>query len=167
MAEVVRRRFAHGQALGPWPDLVLIDGGHGQVEAALAAVRALGIDPPPVVGLAKARRSAGASTPERVVVPGRPEPIVMAPDDPALRLLVRVRDEAHRFAGRYQKKRRSVALTGTALDGVPGLGPKRRQTLLTRFGSVEGIRTAPIEDLAAVPGVGNRLARVIRDRLGA
>ena len=167
MAEVVRRRFAHGQALGPWPDLVLIDGGLGQVEAALAAVRGLGLSPPPIVGLAKARRAGGAATPERVVVPGREQPLVMAPDDPALRLLVRVRDEAHRFAGRYQKKRRSVALTGTALDGVTGLGPKRRQSLLTRFGSVEGIRTAPFEDLAAVPGVGPRLARVIRERLEA
>ncbi|HVG93457.1 MAG TPA: excinuclease ABC subunit UvrC [Planctomycetota bacterium] len=166
MAEVLRRRFARGAGLGPLPDLVLIDGGPGQVAAALEAIRGLGVEPPAVVGLAKARRATGgAHTPERIVVPGREEPLVLAPDDPALRVLVRVRDEAHRFAGRYQAKRRSAALTGTALDGIPGLGPRRRLALLTRFGSVEGIRHAPFEDLSAVPGVGERVAREIRARL--
>ena len=120
-----------------------------------------------MVGLAKARHAGGASTPERIVRPGIDEPLVLSPDDPALRLLVRVRDEAHRFAGRYQRKRRSAASTGTALDAIVGLGPKRRQDLLRRFGSVEGIRTTPIEDLAAVPGVGERIAREIRERLGS
>jgi excinuclease ABC subunit C len=167
MAEVVARRFAKGQGLGAWPDLVVIDGGPAQVESALGAIRALGLSPPPVVGLAKARRARGASTPERIVVPGRDEPLVLPPSDPALRPLLRVRDEAHRFAGRYQRKRRSRAATGTALDGVAGLGPKRRADLLRRFGSVEGVRTAPFEDLAAVPGIGERLARDIRQRLGA
>ena len=165
MAEVVGRRFARGEALGALPDLCLIDGGVGQVEAALAAIRALGVTPPPVVGLAKARRTAG--TPERIVVPGREEPIVLEPTDPGLRVLVRARDEAHRFAGRYQRKRRSVALTGTALDAIPGLGPKRRADLLVRFGSVDGVKAAAFEDLAAVPGVGERVAREIRERLGS
>jgi excinuclease ABC subunit C len=166
MGEVLRRRFARGAQLGPLPDLVLIDGGPGQVAAALEAIRALGVEPPPVVGLAKSRRGdGGGRSPERIVVPGREEPIVPPADDPALRVLVRVRDEAHRFAGRYQAKRRSVALTGTALDGIPGLGPRRRHALLERFGSVEGIRRAPFEDLSAVPGVGERVAREIRTRL--
>ena len=167
MEEILRRRFAKGQVLGPLPDLVLIDGGAGQVAAALAAIRSLGLEPPPLVGLAKARRSGGASTDERIVIPGVEEPLVLAPDDPGLRILVRVRDEAHRFAGRYQKKRRSVALTGTALDQIAGLGPRRRQDLLKRFGSVEGLRALPIEDLAAVPGIGERIAREIRERLGS
>ena len=74
---------------------------------------------------------------------------------------------AHRFAGRYQRKRRSAALTGTALDGIPGIGPKRRTDLLKRFGSVDGVKNAAFEDLAAMPGVGERLAREIRERLGA
>ena len=165
MAEVVGRRFARGEALGALPDLCLIDGGAGQVEAAIAAIRALGIVPPPIVGLAKARRTAG--TPERIVVPGREEPIVLEPTDPGLRVLVRARDEAHRFAGRYQRKRRSVALTGTALDAIPGLGPKRRADLLVRFGSVDGLKAAAFEDLAAVPGIGERVAREIRERLGS
>jgi excinuclease ABC subunit C len=167
MEEVLRRRFARGQELGALPDLVLIDGGAGQVAAATAAIRALGLDPPAMVGLAKARRGGGTGTPERIVVPGREEPVVLGDDHPALRVLVRVRDEAHRFAGRYQRQRRSAALTGTVLDDVPGLGPKRRKDLLVRFGSVEGIRGAPIEDLAAVPGIGAKRAREIRERLGA
>ena len=165
MAEVIGRRFAKGLALGALPDLLLIDGGAGQVEAAASAIRALGIVSPPIVGLAKARRMAG--TPERIVVPGREEPLVLGPTDPALRVLVRARDEAHRFAGRYQRKRRSVALTGTALDDISGLGPKRRADLLVRFGSVDGVRSAAFEDLAAVPGIGERVAREIRERLGA
>ena len=165
MAEILRRRFERGQALGPLPDLVLIDGGVGQVAAALEAIRSLGLEPPPLVGLAKARSEGGTTTDERIVVPGREGYVVLARDDPALRLLVRVRDEAHRFAGRYQKKRRSAALTGTALDRIVGLGPKRRQDLLRRFGSVEGIRALAVEDLAAVPGIGERIARRIRERL--
>lgn len=167
MAEVLRRRFAQGSALGALPDLVLIDGGAGQVAAAVEAVRALGVEPPPTVGLAKARRAAGGAwSDERVVVPGRDEPLALAQDDPGLRVLVRVRDEAHRFAGRYQRKRRSAAMTGTALDGIPGLGPRRRRALLERFGSVEGVRAARLEDLAALPGVGERIARLLHERLG-
>lgn len=202
LAEVLRRRFEAGEALGPFPDLVLIDGGAGQVAAARDGLRrawpADAARPPPaVVGLAKARRRDGASTPERLVFPaddvvatgvpagdaagdvagdvaddaGRAGPRVstraIGPEDPALRLLLRVRDEAHRFAGRYQRRRRSAALTGTALDGIPGLGPKRRQALLTRFGSVEGVRTAAFEDLAAMPGIGERVARLVKERLEA
>ena len=167
IAEVVRRRFLRGAELGPLPDLVLIDGGAQQLAAARDAVAALGLAAPPMVGLAKARGTRLLATPERVVVPGRAEPLVLPGDDPALLLLARVRDEAHRFAGRYQRKRRSTAVTGTVLDDVPGIGPKRRADLLRRFGSVEGIRTAPFEDLAAVPGIGERLAREIRERVGA
>jgi excinuclease ABC subunit C len=167
MSEVIRRRFARGAELGPLPDLVLIDGGASQVAAARGALESLGVAATPVVGLAKARGVGASASPERVVVPGRAEPLVLPSDDPALRILVRARDEAHRFAGRYQRKRRSATLTGTALDDLVGIGPKRRTDLLRRFGSVEGIRAAPFEDLAAVPGIGERLAREIRERLGA
>lgn len=175
MAEVVRRRFARGEGLGDLPDLVLIDGGRAQVEAAQSALRALGHPPVPMLGLAKARSGAGpggSDTPERILLPP-PEPggewsvRVLAPDDPALRLLVRARDEAHRFAGRYQRKRRAESFGQGALDGIPGLGPARRRALLTRFGSVAGVRGASLEDLVAMPGIGERLARLVRERLEA
>ena len=166
MREVIRRRFARGLELGALPDLVLIDGGRNQVAAALAAVHDLGLPPVPMVGLAKARSRGGARTDERIIVPDRDDPVVRRPDDPALRLLVKVRDEAHRFAGRYQKKRRASAFGQSALDGIPGVGPARRRRLLQHFGSVDKLKNAPFEDVAAVPGIGERLARLLRERLG-
>ena len=93
------------------------------------------------------------------MLPDRADAVPLPPTDPALRLLVKARDEAHRFAGRYQRKRRSLALVQGALDGIPGVGPKRRRMLLERFGSVAGIREASFEDLAALPGIGERRAR--------
>lgn len=167
MREVVGRRFARGPALGEMPDLVLIDGGAGQVEAARRALAEHGAPDVPVVGLAKARSPGrgAARSPERLVRPDASEPLVLPEDDPALRLLVKARDEAHRFAGRYQRTRRSKALVRGVLDGVPGVGPARRRMLLERFGSVEGIRAAPFEDLAALPGIGEHRARLLRERL--
>ncbi len=165
MREVVRRRFVAGEALGDLPDLLLIDGGAAQVEAARHALAAAGMGALPVVGLAKARLAGGVRSPERLVRPGRAEALVLPPEDPGLRLLVRVRDEAHRFAGRYQRTRRAERQTEGALSGIAGVGPARRRRLLQRFGSVEGIRQAPFEDLAALPGIGERLARRIRERL--
>jgi excinuclease ABC subunit C len=150
--------------LGEEPDLVLIDGGRGQLESARRAFAELGRPPVPLLGLAKARPERGAAD-ERIVLPDREGAVVLPSTDPALRLLVRVRDEAHRFAGRYQQKRRSLALVQGVLDGVPGIGPARRRMLLERFGSVAGVRAAPFEDLAALPGIGERRARLIRERL--
>ena len=125
---------------------------------------ALGVYDVPLVGLAKARTQAEGRTDERLVRLDLEEPIVLAPDEPALRILVKARDEAHRFAGRYQKKRRALAFGQGVLDGIPGVGPARKKRLLVQFGSVEALRNAPFEDLAAVPGIGERLARLIRER---
>lgn len=165
MREIVRRRFAAGEHLGERPDLLLIDGGRGQLEAAAAAFADLGIEPVPMVGLAKARSVGGVRTDERIVRRDVEAPLVLAVDDPALRLLVRARDEAHRFAGRYQRQRRSVTMAQGALEGIPGVGAARRKRLLTHFGSVEAIRRAPFEDVAALPGIGEHLARRVRERL--
>jgi len=166
MAEVIARRFRAGLALGALPDLVLIDGGRGQLEAARGALRAAGMPLVPMLGLAKARVAEGVRSEERIVLPDRPEAVVLPEDDPALRILVKARDEAHRFAGRYQRKRRAASFGDGALDGIPGVGPARKRRLLKTFGSVAGLKAAPFEDLAAVPGVGERLARLILERLG-
>jgi excinuclease ABC subunit C len=165
MEEVIRRRFRRGEALGTLPDLLLIDGGRGQVEAAQRALREAGAPAIPLVGLAKARTIDGARTEERIIRPDVPEALILPADDPALRLLVKARDEAHRFAGRYQRKRRAATFGSGALDGIPGVGPARKKRLLKAFGSVSGLRAAPFEDLAAVPGIGERLARLIRERI--
>ncbi|MHC5009827.1 MAG: excinuclease ABC subunit UvrC, partial [Planctomycetota bacterium] len=164
MREVIRRRFRAGHALGDLPDLVLVDGGRGQLEAARRAVRELGLPELPMVGLAKARRDGPRR--DRLVLPDRPEAIVLAETDPAYRLLAKARDEAHRFAGRYQRKRRSLVLGQGALDGVPGIGPARKRMLIRHFGSVEALKAAPFEDLAGMPGIGERRARLLRERLG-
>lgn len=165
MAEVLGRRFAAGLKLGELPDLVLIDGGRGQLEAARGALRERGLPAVPMVGLAKARSEGGVRSDERLILPDRREPLLLAEDDPALRILVKARDEAHRFAGRYQRKRRAATFGDGALDGIPGVGPTRKQRLLKTFGSVAGLKSAPFEDLAAVPGIGERLARLIRERI--
>jgi len=165
MAEVIARRFRAGEALGALPDLVLIDGGRGQLDAARRAFADAGLPPLPIVALAKAKTLAGERSEERLILPDRPEPLVLAEDDPALRILVKARDEAHRFAGRYQRKRRAASFGAGALDGIPGVGPARKKRLLETFGSIAGLKTAPFEDLAALPGIGERLARLIRERL--
>ncbi len=165
MAEVIARRFRRGLELGALPDLVLIDGGRGQLEAARGALRDAGLPAVPMLGLAKARVADGVRSEERIVLPDRATAIVLAEDDPALRILVKARDEAHRFAGRYQRKRRAASFGDGALDGIPGVGPARKQRLLKTFGSVAGLKAAPFEDLAAVPGIGERLARLIRERI--
>lgn len=164
MAEVVRRRFARGEDLGELPDLVLIDGGRGQVDAAHKAMAALDLPAIPVIGLAKARPGKGV-TDERIVRLEEDAPLVLAPTHPGLRVLVRARDEAHRFAGRYQRKRRSLAMVGSVLDDVPGIGAARKRMLLGRFGSLSGLKAASFEDLAGMPGIGERRARLIRERL--
>ena len=166
MAEVIARRFRGGAELGALPDLVLIDGGRGQLEAARRALAAAGLPPVPMVGLAKARTDGETRSEERIVRADRPDALVLAEDDPVLRILVKARDEAHRFAGRYQRTRRAASFAAGTLDGIPGVGPARKRRLLQVFGSVAGLEQAPFEDLAAVPGIGPRLARAIRERLG-
>lgn len=158
IGEIVARRFrrliAEGDEL---PDLVLIDGGKGQLAAALAALRDAGAEEVPAASLAKRE--------EEIFRPGIGEPIRLE-NGPALHLVQRIRDEAHRFAITYQRKRRREGTTRSALDGVRGLGDKRKGLLLARFGSVERIRAVSAKDLARLPGIGPVLARRILERLG-
>ena len=169
-AEALTRRFARSVADGTqrsgeaesraWslPDLLVIDGGRGQVSAAAAVLDAAGLTIP-LVGLAKER--------EELWPRDATAPILLPATDPGLRLLQRLRDEAHRFAIGYHRTLRSRAATASRLDGIRGLGPTKRKALLRRFGSAAGIAAAPVEALTEVPGVDDALAARILTALGA
>jgi excinuclease ABC subunit C len=171
VAEVLSRRFRRQDQPGELPDLLVIDGGAGQLAAARAALADVGLSELPVVGLAKERllRDATATElqrrPERVFVPGRKNPIVLRSNSTALFLLQRVRDEAHRFANDYHRSLRSKHRLASPLDEIEGVGPSRRRSLLRAFQSVAGIRRASLEDVAAVSGIGPQLAERIKEHL--
>ena len=150
------RRLAEEKAL---PDLVVIDGGKGQLGAALDAARAVGQPQLPIVSLAKRE--------EEIFLPGRVQPLALSRRSPSLRLLQRARDEAHRFAVSYSRKRRSRRTITSELLAIPGIGPNRRRVLLERFGSLAGVKTATPAEIASLPGFSVRLAERILDRLHA
>ena len=166
--EVLRRRF-HRAKTGEegieeerrWtmPDLVIIDGGRGQVNAAKEVLDELGLHDLPVVGLAKER--------EELFFPDDPVPVVLPPTSQALSLVQRLRDEAHRFAITYHRNLRNKRTTKSAFDDLPGVGPKRKRELLKVFGSAKRVREAPVEQIAAVPGIGRSLAEKIKATLEA
>jgi excinuclease ABC subunit C len=173
MEQVVGRSLRRAVQEGELPDLVVIDGGPEQLAAAVRAREEAGAWELAMVGLAKARaprseRRGGrlrqrAERQERLFLEGAREPLELPEHSPARHLLERVRDEAHRFAITYHR-----ALRGrlrSQLDAIPGLGPVKKKRLLVRFGSVAGVRAANVEELAAVPGIGERLAAAIREHL--
>jgi excinuclease ABC subunit C len=152
MHEVVRRRYrALLEQGGPFPDLVLIDGGKGQLSAAYAALEELGLANLVAVGIAKKE--------ELLFTREHDNPIALKPNDPALLLIQRTRDEAHRFAVTFHRKARTMRDLGSELDRVPGVGPRRRRQLLTTFGSLAGVRRATREELASV--IGPKLADAV------
>ena len=160
MHEVVHRYFARRVAEDkPLPDLVVIDGGKGQLNAAADALRALGLASLPIVSLAKRD--------EEIFVLGRSESIRLSRRSPSLRMLQQARDEAHRFAITFQRKRRAVRTITSELLRIPGIGDSRRRLLLTTFGSVQAIRDSTAEQIAAVPGFSVRGARRVLDALRA
>ena len=157
MREVVGRRYRKLlEAGGPFPDLIVIDGGKGQLSAAYEALAATGLGNLVAVGLAKKE--------ELLVTRDREHPVVLPEHDPALLLLQRVRDEAHRFAVTFHRQARAMRDLRSELDAVPGVGPRRRKALLTTFGSLAGVRRATREELAAV--VGARAAAAVIDHFG-
>ncbi len=167
LQEVLSRRFKRvaseqqrgidEEGWGILPDLLIVDGGKGQLNAALKVMAELGVDHIPAIGLAKQQ--------EEVFVPGRSKPILLPRDSEALYLLQRVRDEAHRFAITYHRRLRQGKGLTSALDNVPGIGPKRRQALLRHFGSVEAIREAPVEELVTVKGMTREVAERVKEQL--
>jgi len=170
MQEVLRRRFkraiegkteAEAKSGDVWtilPDLIIIDGGKGQLNAALEVLEEHGLkDEVAAIGLAKKQ--------EEIFLPDRSDPIVLPRDSQGLYLLQRIRDEAHRFAIGYHRKLRTKKSLASVLEEIPGIGPKRRQALLKHFGSIEAIRQASVEELAAAKGMTKKAAKMVRENL--
>jgi excinuclease ABC subunit C len=177
MAEVVRRRYSRvlreaaaaepdaefsqlpvDEAVrpdGPLPDLIIVDGGKGQLSSACAELQRLRLFRQPIIGLAKEF--------EEIHRPGRPLPLRLPEDSGALKLLQRIRDEAHRFANGYHSLLLKKRISESVLDDIPGVSESRKKALLAAFGSVERLKRAPAEKLAAVPGIGPRLGEQIAD----
>jgi excinuclease ABC subunit C len=159
MQEVIRRRFKRATAddvTEDWrtlPDLAIVDGGKGQLNAALEVLQSLEVTVP-IVGLAKEN--------EEIFMPGRRDPVILPRDAQSLFLVQRVRDEAHRFAITFHRQRRKKSDFKSALDELPGIGPQRKKTLLKAFGSLKRIREASVEELAQVEGIGPSLAQQIK-----
>jgi excinuclease ABC subunit C len=157
MREVVERKTRRAREGGDeLPDLLVIDGGRGQLSSAIEALEASGAADLPVIALAKEE--------EEIYLPSRRSSLRLSPSPP-LKLLQRLRDETHRFAVTYHRKRRTKRVIQTELTGIPGVGPAIARRVLEAFGSVDGARAAGAEKLAAVPGVGRRVAEIIADAL--
>jgi excinuclease ABC subunit C len=171
VAEVLSRRFRPGAQRGETPDLLVIDGGLGQLAAAKSVLTEIGLETLPVVGLAKERVARDPlareiqKRPDRIFLPGRKNPIILRSNSTALFLLQRVRDEAHRFANAYHRKLRGRARLRSLLDNVEGVGPGRRRALLRHFGSMRRVREATREELTRVPGISAALADRIKEHL--
>jgi excinuclease ABC subunit C len=158
--EVVTRYLTRRRDEGlPLPDLIVIDGGKGQLNAALDAMEKVGLGPIPMVSLAKRD--------EEVFLPGRSESLRLSRRSPSLRLLQRARDEAHRFGLAYNRQRRTTRTITSELLDIPGVGTNRRRLLLERFGSLAGVRSASVAELASVPGFSTRLAERVLSHLNS
>ena len=140
------------------PDLIIVDGGKGQLGAALEVLRELGIEDQPIAALAKQN--------EELFLPGRSHPVVLPRTSQALFLVQRLRDEAHRFAITYHRNVRGKRAIVSGLDEIRGVGSARKKALVKRFGSVSELRRASAEEIAAVPGIGPKLAASIKSQLG-
>lgn len=159
MNEVVGRYFARRhKEEKPFPDLAVIDGGKGQLNAAREALESLGITGVGLISLAKRD--------EEIFLPGRSDPVRLAKRSPALRMLQQARDEAHRFAVTFQRQKRAARTITSELLKIPKIGPTKRRALLTAFGSVQGVREASLEQIAALPGFGRESAKQILRALG-
>jgi excinuclease ABC subunit C len=164
MQEMLRRRFKRAVSddsdSSSWknlPDLVLVDGGKGQLNAALEVMRELGINSVPLAGLAKEN--------EEIFLPGQSDPVVLPASTPELKLLQRLRDEAHRFAITYFQNVHKKRTFASSLDEINGIGPQKKKALIKQFGTVQNIRQASVDELAAVKGINRSLAAKIKEGL--
>jgi excinuclease ABC subunit C len=165
MAEMLQRRFKRvesdptDESFGKLPDLVMVDGGKGQLHAALDALHEIGRDELFVVSLAKRL--------EEIFLPNHSESVLLPNTSQALYLVQRIRDEAHRFAVTYHRNVRGKQAVTSQIDAIPGIGPAKRKALIKAFGSIRGVKSASAEELAAVPGIDAKLASTLKEHLGA
>jgi excinuclease ABC subunit C len=163
LQEVVRRHYGkEGQVL---PDLLVVDGGKGQLGVVLEALQDLGLPEMPVVGLAKSGEQGGREVPDRLFLPGRKNPKILPASSPGWLLLLRLRDEAHRFAITYYRRRARKELVASALSQVPGLGPVRQKILLHEFTDLDDLRAASVEELQARGRLPRKVALSLKDWL--
>jgi len=166
LAQALQRRYARvkkGEV--PTPDVLVIDGGRGQLNKAFEVVEELQLDGVQLVGVAKGQgRRPGR---ERLYLPGQPQPIRLPAASPALHLIQQVRDEAHRFAITAHRGRRQKQQFASPLEEIPGLGPKRRRELLRQFGGLQAVARAGVDDLTRVKGISHRLAASIYEHFHA
>ena len=165
MAEVLERHYRQASVAENLPDLIMVDGGKGQLNIARDILDKLAIHTPDLISLAKARddrlRARKSKGEEKVYLLGRKNPVILSRRSPALFLLQQIRDEAHRFAISYHKKIREKEGLYSSLDDIPGIGPRRKQQLLKHFGSLDRIAEATVEELQAVSKLNKGLAQEI------
>jgi excinuclease ABC subunit C len=162
MAEVLNRRFSKSENESPYPDLLIVDGGKGQLNIALAILKALDCSNRfDVIGIAKKNEKKG-ETEDKVYKPGRSNPVNFGREGELLLLMQRVRDEAHRFAITFHRQRRKKRTLHSVLDTIPGIGRKRKEMLLQHFGSIQKIRAATFEELSVLPGINRTVAEALK-----
>jgi len=165
MEEVLRRRYGKGEKSEPYPDILMVDGGKGQLNIAVSVIRELGLEGKfDIIAIAKKDENIG-ETQDKIYKPGQANPVNFGTEKDLLFFLQRIRDEAHRHAVSFHRDRRSRTLTKSVLDAVPGIGKKLKQRLLGQFGSISGIRSATIEELSAVPGMNRTLAEAVKEKI--
>ena len=163
LREVVRRHY--GKAGQELPDLLVVDGGRGQLNVVLQTLKELDLTKIPVVGLAKATEQGGRQVRDRLFLPGRKNPLLPPANAPGWLLLLRLRDETHRFAITYHRKRARKEMLASTLDQAPGIGPVRKRRLLEHFPNPEAIKTATVAEIAALPGFNHKVAENLKDWL--
>jgi excinuclease ABC subunit C len=170
MAEVLHRRIQRAHKEGEFPDLIVVDGGKGQLSAARDCLAALGADHVPVIGLAKARREkrlGQVGAVDKIILANQAEPLILPDADPALNLLRHLRDESHRFAIAFHRKTRKKAGMASVLDGIEGVGPARKKALLRHFGSLSALKAADPQAIGRVKGISAPLAQRVFEALNS
>jgi excinuclease ABC subunit C len=165
MAEALQRRYGKGEISEPLPDILMVDGGKGQLNTAFSVIKSLGLDKDiQLISIAKKNDKKG-ETQDKIYKAGQGNPVNLGREGDLVLFLERIRDEAHRFAVSFHRKRRSKTLMHSSLDSIPGVGEKRKKMLLTHYKRIERIRSATLEELSALPGISYKLAKSIKTGL--